>query len=98
MKKDEYLYDLEELEIIENIGNAKSVLKSEDKEKYAKFVKYTKSLHAKKPVTIYFSVTDLAAIKAKAKELGIGHQNLIQALVHQFVNGKIKLDKIKLEL
>jgi len=92
MKKDEFLYDLEELEIIENIENAKSVLKSEDKEKYAKFAKYTKSLHAKKPVTIRFSITDLAAIKAKAKELGIGYQNLIQALVHQFANGKIKLE------
>ncbi len=83
---------MQELEIIENIENAKSVLKSEDKEKYAKFAKYTKSLHAKKPVTIRFSVMDLAAIKAKAKELGIGYQNLIQALVHQFVNGKIKLE------
>ncbi len=31
MKKDEFLYDLEELEIVENIENAKSVLKSEDK-------------------------------------------------------------------
>ena len=92
MKKDEFLYDLEELEIIENIESAKSVLKSEDKEKYAKLAKYTKSLHTKKPVTIRFSVTDLAAIKAKAKELGIGYQNLIQALVHQFANGKIKLE------
>ena len=92
MKKDEFLDDLQELEIIENIGNAKSVLKSEDKEKYAKFAKYTKSLHTKKPVTIRFSVTDLAAIKVKAKELGIGYQNLIRALVHQIVNGKIKLE------
>ena len=65
MKKDEFLYDLQELEIIENIGNAKSVMKSEDKEKYAKFAKYTKSLHTKKLVTIRFSVMDLAAIKAK---------------------------------
>ena len=67
-------------------------MKSEDKEKYAKFAKYTKSLHTKKLVTIRFSVTDLVAIKAKAKELGIGYQNLIQALVHQFANSKIKLD------
>ena len=71
MKKDEFLYDLEELEIIENIENAKSVMKSEDKEKYAKFAKYTKFLYDKKSVTIRFSVADLAAIKAKAKELSI---------------------------
>ncbi len=92
MKKDKILYDLEELEIIENIENAKSVLKSDDKEKYAKFAKHTKSLRTKKPVTIRFNVTDLAAIKAKAKELGIGYQNLIQALVHQFATDKIKLE------
>ncbi len=92
MKKDKILYDLEEIEILENIDNAKSVLQQKDKEKYAQYARYTKSLHAKKPVTIRFSVTDLAAIKAKAKELNINYQNLIQALVHNYVSGKIKLD------
>ena len=33
-----------------------------------------------------------AALKAKAKELGIGYQNLIQALVHNYATGKIKLE------
>jgi len=36
--------------------------------------------------------SDLAVIKSKLKELGIGYQNLIQALVHNYATGKIKLD------
>jgi hypothetical protein len=36
-------------------------------------------------------VQDLAKIKAKAKSQGIGYQNLIQALVANYVNGKISL-------
>ena len=92
MKKSEFFYDLEEMEILENIENAKSVMNENDKEKYAKYATYTKSLRKKKPVTIRFNITDLAAIKAKAKELGINYQNLIQALVHNFATGKIKMD------
>ena len=82
----------EELEILNTIEDTKSVFKSGDKEKYAQFAKYTKSLHKKKPVTIRFNIADLAAIKAKAKELNINYQNIIQALVHNFAIGKIKLD------
>ena len=92
MQKNDLVYDMEELEILSSIEDAKSVLKKGDKEKYAQFAKYTKSLHKKKPVTIRFSIADLAAIKAKAKELNINYQNLIQALVHNFAVGKIKLD------
>jgi predicted DNA binding CopG/RHH family protein len=33
----------------------------------------------------------LAFVKARAKEMGIGYQNLIQALVHNYVKGDIKL-------
>ena len=42
--------------------------------------------------TIRFSVRDLAIIKAKAKEMGIGYQNLIQQLVHNYAHGKTKLE------
>lgn len=60
-------------------------------QKEADSAKYTKPLLEKKPVTIRFSVQDLAKIKAKAKSQGIGYQNLIQALVANYVNGKISL-------
>ena len=92
MQKNDFIYDMEELEILSGIEDTKSVFKSGDKKKYAQFAKYTKTLHKKKPNTIRFNIADLAAIKAKAKEFNINYQNLIQALVHNFAIGKIKLD------
>lgn len=59
--------------------------------KYQDYAKYTKQLNAKKQTTIRFSVQDLAIVKAKAKSSGIGYQNLIQALVHNYAKGKIDL-------
>ncbi|SFV69558.1 hypothetical protein MNB_SUP05-5-985 [hydrothermal vent metagenome] len=59
--------------------------------KYQDYAKYTKQLNAKKQTTIRFNVQDLAIIKAKAKLSGIGYQNIIQALVHNYANGKIDL-------
>jgi predicted DNA binding CopG/RHH family protein len=59
---------------------------------YKNHALYTKSLHEKKQTIIRFSVSDLAIIKSKSKELGIGYQNLIQALVHNYATGKIKLN------
>ena len=46
----------------------------------------------KRQTTIRFSVSDLAIVKAKAKDIGIGYQNLIQALVHNYAMGKVKLE------
>jgi predicted DNA binding CopG/RHH family protein len=94
MKK-EFIYDDEELEILDALeGDASNItpLTSQEKEQYAQNAKYTKSLNQKRQTTIRFSVSDLAAIKAKAKEMGIGYQNLIQALVHNYATGKIKLE------
>jgi len=87
--------DKEELELLEDIENNLGEdipLTDEEKEKLSSYAKYTKSLQEKKQTTIRFSVQDLAIIKAKAKEMGIGYQNLIQALVHNYAKGKIKLD------
>jgi len=59
---------------------------------YKESAKYTKSLSEKKQTTFRFAVNDLVAVKAKAKDLGIGYQNLIQALVHNYATGKLKLE------
>lgn len=94
MKKNEIIYDVDELELLNEIENGEwidSPLSEEERERYAQSAKYTKSLQEKKQTTIRFSVQDLALIKAEAKELGIGYQNLIQTLVHNYVTGKIKL-------
>ena len=94
MKSDKIIYDQEELELLKEIEADEWIdtpLTKAERTAYAQNAKYTKSLQEKKQTTIRFSVQDLALIKAEAKELGIGYQNLIQTLVHNYVTGKIKL-------
>lgn len=94
MMKKNIVYDNEELELLDAIESNKLVdkpLEKKEREAYKNHAKYTKSLKEKKQTTIRFSVRDLAVIKSKSKELGIGYQNLIQALVHNYAKGKIEL-------
>lgn len=89
------VYDNEELELLDELENDQwetNTLSNEEKEKYKQSVLYTKSLNEKKKTTIRFSTQDLAIIKAKSKEIGIGYQNIIQNLVHNYAIGKIKLE------
>lgn len=89
------VYDNEELELLEEIENDEwksEKLSTQEIEKYKQSALYTKSLGEKKQTTIRFSTQDLAIIKAKSKEIGIGYQNLIQTLVHNYAIGKIKLE------
>ena len=93
--KNNMALDKEELELLEELdsGTFEDVsLSNEEQERYSSYAKYTKSLQEKKQTTIRFSVSDIATVKAKAKEIGIGYQNLIQALVHNYAQGKIKLE------
>ncbi len=93
MTKDKSIIDKDEMKLLEDIEeNFIDIPVSEkEKQRYSSYAKYTKSLQEKKQTTIRFSIQDLATIKAKAKELGIGYQNLIQTLVHNYAKGKIKL-------
>ena len=94
MKNKKIIYDNEELALLEEIEKGEwidSPLSEAERDNYAQSAKYTKSLQEKKQTTIRFSVQDLAIVKAQAKELGIGYQNLIQSLVHSYATGKIKL-------
>lgn len=94
MNNDTKYLNKEELEILKSIEAGEWIdedLKVSEIDEYKNYAKYTKSLQEKKQTTIRFSVTDLAIIKAKAQELGIGYQNLIQALVHNYATNKIKL-------
>lgn len=52
---------------------------------------YTKSLLEQKPTVLNLTAQDLAKLKAKGVELGIGYQNIIKALVHNYLNGEITL-------
>lgn len=94
MASKKIVYDSDELKLLDEIEKGEwldSPLTDEERENYAQSAKYTKSLQEKKQTTIRFSVQDLAIVKAQAKELGIGYQNLIQTLVHNYATGKIKL-------
>ena len=89
------VYDSEELQLLKELESSEWVdapLSKEELDSYSQSAKYTKSLQEKKQTTIRFSVQDLAIVKAQAKEMGIGYQNLIQALVHNYAIGKIKLE------
>ena len=87
--KNNIALDKEELELLEELdsGTFEDVsLSDEEQERYSSYAKYTKSLQEKKQTTIRFSVSDIATVKAKAKEIGIYIEKI----------GKIGGDKIKL--
>ena len=93
--KNELAYDNEELDLLREMEGDEWIeapLSEEELDAYAQSAAYTKALNEKRQTTIRFSVRDLAIIKAKAKEMGIGYQNLIQQLVHNYAHGKTKLE------
>ena len=97
MKQDKFVYDAEELALLDEIEKGEwqdAPLTDKEKERYAQSAAYTKSLQEKRQTTIRFAVSDLAIIKARAKEMGIGYQNLIQALVHNYAHGKMRIEGI----
>lgn len=49
-------------------------------------------LDAKKQISLKIRESDLQTIKNKAKEVSIPYQNIIQALVHKYATGQIKLE------
>ncbi len=50
------------------------------------------SLDVKKQISLKIRESDLQTIKNKAKEVSIPYQNIIQALVHKYATGQIKLE------
>ena len=95
MKKNSMILDKEEFDLLNEIERGEWLddpLSSQELDSYSEAAKYTRLLQEKKQTTIRFSVSDLAIIKAKSKEMGIGYQNLIQVLVHNYATGKIKLE------
>ncbi len=49
-------------------------------------------IDAKKQISIKLRARDLESVKRKAKEVSIPYQNIIQALVHKYATGQIKLE------
>ena len=46
----------------------------------------------KKQISLKIRESDLSLIKQKAKEVSIPYQNIIQALLHKYATGQIKLE------
>lgn len=46
----------------------------------------------KKQISLKVRESDLDTIKLKAKEVSIPYQNIIQALIHKYATGQIKLE------
>ena len=70
--KNDMILDKEELELLNELEGESFVdipLTKSEKENYTSYAKYTKSLQEKKQTTIRFSVSDLAIVKSKAKEM-----------------------------
>ncbi len=94
MKNSPIILNNEESVLVSEINSGEWLdkpLSESELDSYQEAAEYTRLLREKKQTTIRFSVSDLAIIKAKANEMGIGYQNLIQVLVHNFATGKIEL-------
>ena len=85
-------YENEELEILEAIENDKVTSIEFDNEEIKKLSKETLAyLKQKKQISINMKQSDLDFIKQRANDIGISYQNIIQALVHNYATGKLKL-------
>ncbi len=85
-------YDHEELEILEAIESDKITSVDFDNEEIKKLSKETLAyLKQKKQISINMKQSDLDFIRQRANDIGISYQNIIQALVHNYATGKLKL-------
>ncbi len=86
------MFDKEELEILEAFENntLKQSLNVEEEITLAK-IAAKEYLTKSKNITLRLNIADLHGIKMKATETGIPYQTLINALIHQYVTGAVKL-------
>jgi len=86
-------YNEEELEILEAFEGGKVEKAEFDNKKIKEMASKThKMLNQKKQISINIKTSDLEYIKQKAKDIGISYQNIIQALVHNYTTGKLKIN------
>lgn len=84
---------VEEQEIIEYVeSGAVASIDNLNSEK----IRYSQIAHdqigKKKTVSIRLLESDLERLKAQSVSQGLPYQTLISSLIHQYANGKIKLD------
>jgi predicted DNA binding CopG/RHH family protein len=86
------MFDKEELEILEALedGQLKKSINADEEIALAKQAA-KEYLSKSKNITLRLNMLDLKGIKEKSKEVGIPYQTIIGALVHQYVDGKVKI-------
>ncbi len=87
------VYEKDLLDAIENDA-LKSIPVDEERVKLLQSVAKKKldALETKKQISLKIRESDLSIIKQKAKEVSIPYQNIIQALLHKYATGQIKLE------
>lgn len=85
-------YDTDELELLDAIELESVERIAFDNEKIKTIATNTLDyLKQKKQITINMKQSDLDFVKQRAKDIGISYQNIIQALIHNYANGKVEL-------
>lgn len=84
-------YDEFEKEILESVEGEEWVSKGNLNERTKELQSYIKN-QKKKAISIRVSENDIYELKKKALENSIPYQNIIQILIHQYANNKIRLD------
>jgi len=86
------MFDKEELEILEALEDDQLKKSINADEEIALAKQAAKEYLSKsKNITLRLNMLDLKGIKEKSKEVGIPYQTIISALVHQYVDGKVKI-------
>lgn len=61
-----------------------------EKERYKGFVKST--MRKMSDISVKVKEVDLLKLKTKSEEIGIPYQTIISSLIHNFVNGQLKIN------
>ncbi|MDO8609979.1 MAG: CopG family antitoxin [bacterium] len=85
--------DKYEKQLIKDIENDEFVEVPNQKEEIRRYTSYFRNMPKKeKRITLRVAKEDLEKIQAKAIETGIPYQTLINALIRQYNNGKLRLN------
>ena len=86
-------YEEELMEALENHEVKSTPMGESELQKLQLAAKLTlEKLEVKKQISLKIRVSDLTLIKQKAQEVSIPYQNIIQALLHKYATGQIKLE------
>ena len=82
----------EEKQIIDYVEkqNPKSIDNLENE--ISKYTNFAKNHIKKENIQLQIPTTDLYLLKRKALENGIDYQNIIQLLIHKYINSNLKLE------